>query len=865
MLIRKITSEEVVSIFLEFFEKHAHLRIPGRSLVPQNDPSLLYINSGMAPMKPYFLGQEVPPQPDLCNVQRCLRTNDIDEVGDRHHLTFFEMMGSWSIGHYWKPNATKLAWDLLVNGFGFPPERLYATVYAGDPVLGIPADDESIECWRAVGMPDDHIVRLGADNFWGPAGDYGPCGPCTELFFDTGAAFGPDYVPGGHFDDVSRFIEIWNAGVFMEYNKLPVGMSKLDMRSVDTGAGLERLVMTLNGFSSCYETDLLKPLMDFTLAQLGETIAREAPAPRIISDHIRAAAMILADGVKPAPSGPGYIPRRLIRRAIATAVQMGKPDFDFSGLMALAIDNAKSWNTQVASRRERIISVFDKERADFDATLQSGLKRLADAFEEGSGALSGSVAFNLFSTYGLPVDTVREYVAVRKGTFDEAGFEAEFKKHQEVSRNLQEGEAPQTVATLGLDDVTATTFLGYDRLQANGTIKAVLVGDARVPAAKEGEAITIIADRTSFYAESGGQVGDTGILRTADGTMAVEDTVKLGAGVFAHKGHVTGGTIAPDAEAEFEVEPGRRAKIMANHTATHLMHAALRKILGPEVGQAGSRVDPERLRFDFTYGAKMTEEQITQVEDMVNAAIRENYPLVMKEMSYDEAVAEGALAFFAEKYGDVVRTIRFGDYSMELCGGIHVPATGEIGLFLVQSEASVSRGVRRIQAVTGAAALERVHERNAILARLSKLVNATPDELETRVQTLATQQKAQAKAAPAIKTNGLADSAKALPDGVKAIIAAPQIDPKTVRETAIDLAKTIDGIAVIMTKAGPKVKIAVAVADTRTGAYQATDILEKILPKVGGSGGGGKATLAEGMGTWTDTIPAMGGDLSLLG
>lgn len=853
-----------MKIFLEFFESHAHLRIPGRSLVPQNDPSLLFINSGMAPMKPYFLGQDVPPQPDLCNVQRCIRTIDIDEVGDRHHLTFFEMMGSWSIGHYWKPRATALAWDLLTNGFGLPPERLYATVYSGDPALGIPADDESIQCWRAVGVPDDHIVRLGADNFWGPAGEFGPCGPCTEVFFDTGAEFGPDYVPGGHFDDVHRFIEIWNAGVFMEYNKTVAGMSKLDMRSVDTGAGLERLVMTLNGFSSCYETDLLAPLMDFTLEQLGDAATREAPGPRIIADHIRSAAMILADGVKPAPSGPGYIPRRMIRRAIATAVQAGKPDFDFSALMALAIDNAKSWNGHVAKRRDHILSVFEKERADFDTTLQSGLRRLADAYEEGRGTLSGSVAFNLFSTYGLPVDTVREYVTARKGSFDEAGFEAEFKRHQEISRNLQEGEAPQTVTTLGLDDVPATQFLGYDHLTTTGKILAVLRGDARIDAASEGEAVTVIADRTSFYAESGGQVGDAGTLRTPEGTMAVEDTQKLGAGVFAHRGHVTDGTLRPGAAADFDVDPDRRARIMANHTATHLMHAALRKILGTEVGQAGSRVDPERLRFDFTFGRKMTDDEISQVEDMVNAAIRQNYPLVDKEMSFDEAVAEGALAFFAEKYGAVVRTIRFGDYSMELCGGTHVPATGEIGLFLIQSEASVSRGVRRIQAVTGAAAIERVHARNAILHNLSKLVNVPPEELEARVQAMASQAKAKEKAAPVVKTNGLAGEAKALPDGTKAIIAAPQIDPKTVRETALDLAKQIDGVVVIMAKAGPKVKVAVAVAEARTGTYQASKILQKIMPIVDGNGGG-KATLAEGIGNKADAIPTVLSEVGLIG
>ncbi len=816
-------------------------------------------------MKPYFLGQEKPPQPDLCNVQRCLRTNDIDEVGDRHHLTLFEMMGSWSIGHYWKPRAIELAWDLLTNGFGFPKDRLYATVYQGDAALGIPADEESIECWRGVGMPDEHIVRLGADNFWGPAGDYGPCGPCTEVFFDTGAAFGPDYTPGGYFDDVNRFIEIWNAGVFMEYNKLPTGMSKLDMRSVDTGSGLERITMTLNGFTSCYETDLLRPLMDFTLDQLGSAATREAPAPRIISDHIRAAAMILADGVKPAASGPGYIPRRLIRRAIASAFQLGKADFDFTGLMNLAIDNAKTWNGHVAARRADIMTVFEKERQDFDTTLQSGLKKLADAFEGGDGVVPGAVAFNLFSTYGLPVDTLREYVVARQGTFDEAGFQVEFKKHQELSRNLQAGEVPKTVATLGLDDIAATSFLGYDSLTTSGKLVAVLRGDVRVEVASEGEEVTVISDRTSFYAESGGQVGDTGSLRTPQGTLAVEDTVKLGSGVFAHKGRVVSGSLRPGSTAEFDVDGARRAKIQANHSATHLMHAALRQILGPEVGQAGSRVDPDRLRFDFTYGQKLTDAEISQVENLVNAAIRRNYPTVIKEMSFDEAKTQGALAFFAEKYGAVVRTVRFGDYSMELCGGTHVPATGDIGLFLIASEASVSRGVRRIQAVTGAAALERVHQRNEILSKLSKIVNAPPEELEARIQTLTSHQKAKVVPAPAVAAVSLADGAKALPDGVKAIVAAPDIEPKTVRETAIDLAKKIDGIAVIMAKAGPKVKIAVAVAPSRTDRYPATEILERILPKVGGKGGSGKGTLAEGMGDWTDAVPALVGDLSVIG
>ena len=476
------------------------------------------------------------------------------------------------------------------------------------------------------------------------------------------------------------------------------------------------------------------------------------------------------------------------------------------------------------------------------------------------------MAFNLFSTYGLPVDTVREYVNVRKGSFDDAGFQVEFRKLQELSRNLQAGEAPKTVATLGLDDVAATKFLGYDELTATGKLIAVLRGDARVEAAAMGDEVTIISDRTSFYAESGGQVGDTGTLATPDGTLAVEDTVKLGAGVFAHKGKVISGTIRPDTTGTFTVDGGRRAKIRANHTATHLMHAALRKILGPEVGQAGSRVDPDRAAVRL----HLRQQGHRRAARRGRGLGERRDPRELSLGRQGDEFRRGGRRGRARLLRREIRRRRPHPSASAITrwssAAAPMPRRRARSGFSSSPRRRASRAASAAsRPSTGAAALERVHHRNEILQKLSKLVNAQPEELETRIQALAAQQKAKVAAAPIAATGGLAGSAKALPDGVKAIIAVPDIEPKTVRETAVDLAKTIDGIAIIMTRAGPKVKIAVAVSGTHSGSHPATELLAKILPKVGGSGGGGKATLAEGMGTWSDTIPSVAGDLSLIG
>ncbi len=850
-MIRKISSEEVISIFLEFFKSRDHLKIEGQSLVPRNDPSLLFINSGMAPLKAYFLGQERPPAPDLCNVQRCIRTNDIEEVGDRHHLTFFEMMGSWSIGHYWKDQAIALAWKLLVEGFGYPPEKLYATVYRGDPEHGIEADTELIKHWRAVGMPDDHIVPLGKDNFWGPAGEFGPCGPCTEVFFDTGDEFGPAYVPGGHFDDVNRYIEIWNAGVFMEFNKLPAGFSKLEMRSVDTGSGLERMVMALNGFKSVYETDLLRPLVDFTVAELGGSAS--AKAPRIIADHIRAATMMLADGVKPAASGAGYIPRRMIRRAIAAAYESGNKRFDFDGLVKLAIDNAKSWNGHVPARRAEIVAAFSREKQDFEEVLENGLTKLADAFAAANGKVDGATAFTLFATYGMPIDTIREYVVSRGGALDEEGFQAEFRKHQDVSRNQKDSESASSPA-IDVEGLPDTEFVGYTHLETKGTILAILRDNRRVKSAAAGEEVLVITDKTSFYAEGGGQVSDHGLMVTGEARCAVIDMSKPAPKIFAHKCIVRDGTLREGASAELTVDANRRRSVQSNHSATHLLHSALRTVLGKEVGQAGSLVDADRLRFDFTYGERITDEQLVRIEEMVNQAVHANYSRSERLLPFDEAVAAGALAFFKDKYGDVVRTIGFGDYSTELCGGTHVTSTGEIGLFVIVSEGSVARGVRRIQALTGQSAYEFLRGHDRVLTRIGKMLNGSPDELEGRVAALIEKSKAAAPApSKAVSARSLAASARKLSDGTPAVIASPELPFDQLRRAAIETAQEIGGIAVLAIAADGKARVAVAVHDSRTKDISAAAILKRVLPLIDGRGGG-KATLAEGAGPRVEGI-----------
>jgi alanyl-tRNA synthetase len=850
----KFQSEEIREIFLRFFEEKEHLRIPGASLIPHNDPTLLYINSGMAPLKRYFVGEEAPPRPDLCNVQPCIRTRDIDDVGDRHHLTFFEMLGSWSIDNYFKQKAIELAFELLVDRFGLPAERLYATVYRGNPAINLPPDEESARAWESVGLGGDRIVFLGEDNFWGPAGEHGPCGPCTEVFWDTGEQFGPAYRPGGEFDSKSRYIEIWNAGVFMEFNKLPDGsFSKLRFCSVDTGSGLERMTMTLNGLSSVYETDLMAPMLALVQEQLAGTTASEAEQ-RIVTDHLRAATFILAEGVAPSNEGRGYIPRRLIRKSVAIAVRAGVRDFDFAGLIGAVVDKLGPHYPVLAQHRGRAVDAFAREQRDFERVIKKGLERLDALCRASPFVVAGRDVFALFSTYGMPVELVRDIVRERGGSIDEVGYQAEFRQHQEVSRAAPSGAAgagaspwPRRLDHVAAAGLPATRFLGYERPNASARVLALFRNGAAVERASAGEQVELIAAESPFYGESGGQVGDRGTIAGANGCLSVSDTQRADA-VVVHRATVESGCVAVGDAVELAIDAAFRARVVLNHSATHLMHAALREVLGPHVKQAGSLVDEARLRFDFHHPAKMTPDEIERVERIVNAAIRANHDKQTVETTYDDAVRQGALAFFGENYGDSVRMVRFGPASIELCGGTHVTATGDIGMFRIVSESSIASGIRRVVAVTGAAALDETLRNEQVLREVASLLKVGVHDVVERVGKLLSGEKSAAKAAaPAVAQVDIERHVKTSPSGTRYVGALLDGDPNQVRDEAQRVAGAIGGVACLVGRDDGKARIVIAVEGSHAKQCDARKLLTELVPLVDGKGGG-KPSLAQGGG-----------------
>jgi alanyl-tRNA synthetase len=841
------TSEEVIETFLRFFQERNHHRIDGSSLIPEGDPTLLFVNSGMAPLKPYFLGQKKPPHPDLCNVQPCIRTVDIDAVGDRHHLTLFEMMGSWSIGDYWKDRAVELAYDLLVNHFRYDPGRLYATVYSGSSELNIPPDEESAAAWARVGLPPSHIVPLGEDNFWGPAGKYGPCGPCTEVFFDTGPEHGPEYHPGGHFDTDSRYIEIWNAGVFMEFDKQPNGLTRLSLRSVDTGSGLERMLMNLNQLDSVYETDRLKPIVSSVQQQLGgaadPALVRDA---KVIADHVRATSLIVADGVTPSNTGRGYIPRRLIRKCVALVTRRGISSFRIDEVIATVVASMGRQYPQLVAERARIIDTYENERRAFSVGLSHGFEKLAALASQRPFSVSGRDALQLFATYGLPLEIIRDYVRDHGGDIDEVGFEQEFKHHQEVSRGAAEGAA----AFEGLEEVaTPTRYLGEDALAAAGVLQAIYVDGQRRDSAGEGEDVDLVFDSTSFYAESGGQVGDRGEIVAPTGRASIADTVKVRDAFHLHRGRVMSGTLVPGATVELRVDPEHRRRVRANHSATHLLQSALRVVLGSHVKQAGSRVDPLRLRFDFQHGEKLSLEQRQRVELLVNDYVARNVVGQVQVGTYQEAMQRGALAFFGESYGDTVRTVAFGDFSTELCGGSHVRATGDIGTFRIVSESSVGSGIRRIVAVTGEEAVRYSQRSEAILEGIAARLKVPVDGVETQLARLLDRASPrQSAAAPARHSPAeLRADLRTLPGGTSYLWSRRDEAGPALRTAALEAAESLAAIICLTSVHDDRAAIVIAVPKSLTGRFRANEILDQMLPLVDGQGGG-KAHLAQGGG-----------------
>lgn len=855
----KLSSQEIREIFIKFFEEHNHLRIKGASLLPANDPTLLFVNSGMAPLKRYFTGEAEPPHPDLCNVQPCIRTRDIDDVGDRHHLTFFEMMGSWSINNYFKERAIELAFELLVEKFGLPKEKLYASVYKGDPELNLPPDDVSAGVWEKVGLKPNQIVFLGEDNFWGPAGDSGPCGPCTEVFYDTGAEYGEEYVPGGHFDTTRRYIEIWNAGVFMEFNKKPDGtFTKLRFNSVDTGSGLERMTMTMNGIDSVYDTDLLRPVMTAIRERLAGADSTDTDH-RILTDHLRASTFILSEGVRPSNEGRGYVPRRLIRKCVALVTRAGTPAFDFKGVIHQIIQGSAANYPQLATGRERIIEAFDQERRDFERVIGKGLERLNHLCKEPPFVIPGVDAFALSSTYGMPLELIRDFVADKGGRLEEEEFASEFRKHQEISRATGSTEAafqksdkwpkPDERFEVLPSMSAPTEFVGYERKEETGKVIAVFADGALVDAATAGQHVEIVFDRTPFYAEGGGQVGDQGVIEADSGLrVEVEDCLKVGDSYHIHRGSVAEGELKVGEVARLSVDVERRGRIMRNHSATHLLHSALRTILGEHVRQSGSLVEASRFRFDFQHPAKLTPEELLDIERLVNRFIRENISKETVNTTYDDAVRQGALAFFGDNYGSSVRLVRFGGASAELCGGTHVESTGDIGLFRIISESSIASGVRRIVATTAESALEYTLQREQVLRAVMSRLKVGPEELIERLDKLVTRTAQAPAAGSGARTRvDIGQQARSLPSGVKYVVAQLDAGAGPLREEALRVAEELKGVACLIGKEDGRARVVIAVEPRLTNLFDAGSLLRELMPFINGKGGG-KKELAQGGG-----------------
>ncbi|EQC47464.1 alanine--tRNA ligase [Bacteriovorax sp. Seq25_V] len=839
---KKLSSTEIREKFLEYFEKNDHLKIKPASIVPENDPTLLFINSGMAPLKNYFLGREVPPSPRLANFQPCIRTKDIDDVGDRHHLTIFEMMGSWSIGDYYKERACELAYNLLVKELGFPAERLYFTVYGGNEAIGIKPDFESVEAWKKCGVPEDHIVMLGDDNFWGPAGDTGPCGPCTEVFFDCGPEYGPEYKPGGHFDDVSRYIEIWNAGVFMELNKNKDGsFDPLPLKSVDTGSGLERLAMVMGGHDSVYDTDLLKPLVDLS-RELIKT--DDVATNRMLSDHMRATVMILAEGVMPSNEGQGYIPRRLIRKCVAACISRGVSHPDFTKHVDKTIEILGDNYPQLKSAREAILYNLSQEVDEFVPTVRNGLEMIASELQtnkKSNELFPGKIAFELVTTHGLPLEVIKAELKSKKIPFDEKGFEECYEEHRKTSRvisrkgSTSEDQAKVEEAFLSEEN---TEFTGYDKTKDLSTVVKTYSSD--------GQTIYFSTFKTPFYGESGGQAGDIGYATTSNGKVEIIDTIKI-KGTHVHVGHVIEGKLEEGDQVELVVDEKNRKASMRNHTATHLLHSALHKVIGTHAIQKGSSVSADRLRFDFQNPGAVTKDELEKVELLVNSWIMSNNSKTTDLCGYEEAIEKGAMALFGEKYDSEVRVVSFGPESVELCGGTHVNATGDIGLFLITAESSVAKGVRRIEAVTGEKAILLMQERAKFLRDASEELKVKPEEVATKIKELRIEMKNKIKEAK--ENAGSASLEKEIKlevSGVKFFAGVTSGDPNDLKAMGDDLINRGEYQLICLTgKDDKSVKAFVWSNDSLNKKVKAGDALKNILEVIGGRGGG-KPQFAQG-------------------
>jgi len=839
-------SSQIRSSFLEYFKSKGHTIVASSPLVPGNDPTLLFTNSGMVQFKDVFLGQDRRPYSRATTSQRCVRAggkhNDLENVGytARHH-TFFEMLGNFSFGDYFKKDAIRFTWELLTKVYKLPPDKLWTTVYE--------SDDEAYDLWtREIGVPKERCVRIGdkpggqkyqSDNFWQMA-DTGPCGPCSEVFYDHGEGI-PGGPPGSPDADGDRYIEIWNL-VFMQFNRDEAGvMHPLPKPSVDTGMGLERIAAVLQGVHSNYEIDLFQDLIRAAARETGAKDLKN-PSLNVIADHIRACSFLIVDGVIPGNEGRGYVLRRIIRRAIRHGYKLGqhKPFFH---RMVEDLDRAMgAAYPELTAAKERVAQVLKQEEERFAETLHHGMQVLEAALAGEGPMLDGETVFKLYDTFGFPVDLTADICRERGIQIDIAGFEAAMEQQRERAR-----AASRFSMAAGLDYAGGKTeFRGYDTLSLKGKVIALYREGTQVGALGAGESGVVVLDRTPFYAESGGQVGDRGEMVGPAGTFSVSDTQKIQAEVFGHHGSQITGRLKVGDEVSAQVDVSSRRRAMWNHSATHLMHAALRKVLGGHVQQKGSLVDAHRTRFDFSHPQPMHADEIRKVEELVNDAIRRNVEVSARIMKFDAAIKAGALAFFGDKYGDEVRVIGMGEVSTELCGGTHVSRTGDIGMFKIVSESGVAAGVRRVEAVTGEGALEYVQELERQMSFVEGFYQTTRDRLEERIQAAREHERSLEKELARLKSKLAASQGDDLADrasevkGAKVLAASLEgADAKTLRETMDKLKDRLKSAAIVLgTVSDGKVSLVAGVTKDLTAKVKAGELVNFVAQQVGGKGGG---------------------------
>lgn len=859
------STAEIRQAFLDFFHSKGHQVVASSSLVPHNDPTLLFTNAGMNQFKDVFLGLDKRNYSRATTSQRCVRAggkhNDLENVGytARHH-TFFEMLGNFSFGDYFKHDAIQFAWELLTSEkwFALPKERLWVTVYE--------SDDEAYEIWeKEVGIPRERIIRIGdnkgapyaSDNFW-QMGDTGPCGPCTEIFYDHGDHIwgGP---PGSPEEDGDRYIEIWNI-VFMQFNRQADGtMEPLPKPSVDTGMGLERIAAVLQHVNSNYDIDLFRTLIQAVAKVTGATDLSNKSL-RVIADHIRSCAFLIADGVMPSNENRGYVLRRIIRRAVRHGNMLGAKETFFYKLVGPLIDVMGSAGEDLKRQQAQVEQVLKTEEEQFARTLERGLALLDEELAKLSGdTLDGETAFRLYDTYGFPVDLTADVCRERNIKVDEAGFEAAMEEQRRRAREAS-GFGADYNAMIRVD--SASEFKGYDHLELNGKVTALFVDGKAVDAINAGQEAVVVLDQTPFYAESGGQVGDKGELKGANFSFAVEDTQKYGQAI-GHIGKLAAGSLKVGDAVQADVDEARRARIRLNHSATHLMHAALRQVLGTHVSQKGSLVNDKVLRFDFSHNEAMKPEEIRAVEDLVNAQIRRNLPIETNIMDLEAAKAKGAMALFGEKYDERVRVLSMGDFSTELCGGTHASRTGDIGLFRIISESGTAAGVRRIEAVTGEGAIATVHADSDRLSEVAHLLKGDSNNLADKVRSVLERTRQLEKELQQFKEQAAAQesanlSSKAIDvNGVKLLVSELSgVEPKMLRTMVDDLKNQLGStIIVLATVVEGKVSLIAGVSKDVTDRVKAGELIGMVAQQVGGKGGG-RPDMAQAGGTDAAALPA---------